>query len=286
MTIAVHLADIVPVATPTSYAAISARVFNGEILKFGGGTRFVRAARALCRRAFSTPDPTRAHLIYDKDEFLRRAAAAQQEFNTAFYKDLFKVWLQAAGIAIGDLYWDTLGLRVAPPINTHAGGFRSYIAVHRDTWGTSIQAQINWWAPLWHLADGRTMAFYPDYWTRPLNNTTAAWSFKEYLASRKQSAGGRAAAYPSAPRALESAQTPPAVLRLKCGDLTAFAAAHLHASVPNRTAKTRFSMEIRTVRLQDIRHERGAPNVDSHSQPPLYQLFRSVADDVRLQQRI
>ena len=43
------------------------------------------------------------------------------------------------------------------------------------------------------------MGFYPAHWLKPIANTTAQWSFKEFLASRKKAAPGKAAAYPSAP---------------------------------------------------------------------------------------
>ena len=39
--------------------------------------------------------------------------------------------------------------------------------------------------------------------------------------------------------------------------------AHLHSSVPNTSGYTRFSIEFRTVHLDDVREGVGAPNLDS-----------------------
>jgi hypothetical protein len=54
-------------------------------------------------------------------------------------------------------------------------------------------------------------------------------------------------------------------IRLICpvGGVILFSAAHLHASVPNTSGRTRFSFDFRTVHLDDIGAKRGAPNIDS-----------------------
>ncbi len=42
-----------------------------------------------------------------------------------------------------------------------------------------------------------------------------------------------------------------------------FSAAQLHSSVPNVSGKTRFSIDFRTVHLDDVIAKRGAPNADA-----------------------
>jgi hypothetical protein len=37
----------------------------------------------------------------------------------------------------------------------------------------------------------------------------------------------------------------------------------MHSSVPNNSGKTRFSIDFRTVNVDDVAERRGAPNVDS-----------------------
>jgi hypothetical protein len=44
---------------------------------------------------------------------------------------------------------------------------------HRDTWGTNLYAQVNWWAPVYPITAGRTVALYPTLWSRPVANTSA-----------------------------------------------------------------------------------------------------------------
>ncbi len=43
-----------------------------------------------------------------------------------------------------------------------------------------------------------------------------------------------------------------------------FSGAHLHSSVPNVSGKTRFSIDFRSVHLDDVIAKRGAPNVDAY----------------------
>ena len=47
------------------------------------------------------------------------------------------------------------------------------------------------------------------------------------------------------------------------GGVLLFSAAHMHSSVPNNSGKTRFSIDFRTVNVDDVATRRGAANVDS-----------------------
>ncbi len=47
------------------------------------------------------------------------------------------------------------------------------------------------------------------------------------------------------------------------GGVLLFSAAQMHSSVPNNSGKTRFSIDFRTVHLDDVAERRGAPNTDS-----------------------
>jgi ectoine hydroxylase-related dioxygenase (phytanoyl-CoA dioxygenase family) len=66
---------------------------------------------------------------------------------------------------------------------------------------------------------------------------------------------------------------------LEPGDLLCFSGAHLHASVPNVSERTRVSVELRTVNLDDFRSGRGAPNLDGRAPQVPLQWFRSIVDE-------
>ena len=50
------------------------------------------------------------------------------------------------------------------------------------------------------------------------------------------------------------------------GELLSFSGAHLHASMPNSTEFARFNLETRTVSIDDLADNRGAPDID-HAAP-------------------
>ena len=62
------------------------------------------------------------------------------------------------------------------------------------------------------------------------------------------------------------------------GGLFLFAGAHLHASIPNFSGKTRFSIDFRTVNLDDTREMRGAPTHDVACTNSSIGDFRRAAD--------
>jgi hypothetical protein len=66
------------------------------------------------------------------------------------------------------------------------------------------------------------------------------------------------------PRPEEPIDLDPQV-RLICppGGLIVFSGAHLHSTVPNTSGRTRFSIDFRTVHLDDAMTETSAMNVDS-----------------------
>ena len=49
------------------------------------------------------------------------------------------------------------------------------------------------------------------------------------------------------------------------GDAILFSAAQLHSTAPNQSGLTRFSIDFRTISLDDLDQERGAPNIDSRA---------------------
>ena len=270
--------DSIPAyVSPLSARDLARRIFAGEVLAFRSAARgVVRLAREVSRKAFAPEHPPRAHRVFARDEFLRRAQTAREMFEShPETPALFAEALAAAGMERDKIFLDLPRLRIAPPVATHSGGIVSHIGPHRDTWGVGIQAQMNWWGPVWALSKNRTMAFFPNHFRRALANTTATWSFAEYNAARKAATGGERPAYPAAPEPREAPDEAPVPVVIAPGDMLCFSAAHLHASVLNASNLTRFSLEIRSANPDDIRAGRGAPNADCETPRMALGLFRS-----------
>jgi hypothetical protein len=66
------------------------------------------------------------------------------------------------------------------------------------------------------------------------------------------------------PRPTESVEIEPQIRPVfPVGGIIMFAGAQLQSSVPNTSGKTRFSIDFRTVHLDDLIAKNGAPNIDS-----------------------
>jgi hypothetical protein len=137
---------------------------------------------------------------------------------------------------------------------------------HRDTWYSAPPCQINWWLPIYEIASGNAMAFHPRYWTQPVKSSssnTTIMSGTSCIAGESVAKLIKNDPCPL-PRATESMDLEPQI-RLICppGGVVQFSGAQMHSSVPNTLGVTRFSIDFRTVHLDDATAKRGAPNIDS-----------------------
>jgi hypothetical protein len=180
----------------------------------------------------------------------------------------FRDALQHVGVDLDLTYWDWLHLRIQPHHDfTETGS----LGFHRDTWSSNIGAQTNWWTPVLPITRERTIAMYPAYWSRPLANTSASWDLQ------------RVREMPLVPRPCEPVDTDSELrIVIEPGDLLCFSGAHLHASVPNTSGATRFSIEVRTVAAGDVQAGRSAPNVDGEAPRVAWRWFRGITSGASL----
>ena len=267
-------------------------LFRGELLVFRqipAMQQLIDRTDTLLRNRLGGLEPARAQHQLSPEDFLQLTGEAQSEFRKSLWpKALFFEALQQCGVDLAETFYDHFPLRVVPcdrnNDGSHNGAHRAAIGHHRDSWGANIHSQINWWAPIYPLETERTIAFYPDYWNKPLANNTASWRFENYLAERRKVPEERRSAYPSAPQPLEKVDESGVVkMVIAPGDILCFASAHLHASVPNSTDASRFSVEMRTIHHGDLQAGRAAPNVDNAATTPMYRWFRSIVDKRPLQ---
>ena len=103
-------------------------------------------------------------------------------------------------------------------------------------------------------ADDRLLS---RYWSRPIENTSADWDL-DAIRERRRGASGED--IPIVPEPLEPVDTSSELrVVIEPGDLLCFSGAHLHASVPNISGRTRCSVELRTVNLDDIERAAAPP---------------------------
>jgi len=266
----------------------SEMLFSGEVLLFRNVPamqELISYTDRLLKKYLGDDDPTTIQERLNEADYLELMGQAQHEFRTSQEsKALFFKALTQVGVDPATTYWDHFPLRAVPCGGTHNGGRCGWVDVHRDSWGATIDAQLNWWAPIYPLTAERSMAFYPEYWQRPLANDTAIWSIDEYIHQRNLLPNKeRKVPYSSVPlptEAVDDSHVCPVML--EPGDLLCFSSAQLHASVENTTDRTRFSVEMRTVNIDEVLAGHGAPNVDNEGPHPMYKWFRRICDSYSL----
>jgi ectoine hydroxylase-related dioxygenase (phytanoyl-CoA dioxygenase family) len=159
---------------------------------------------------------------------------------------------------------------------------------HRDTWYSAPMCQFNWWAPMYEFVSENGMAFHPRYWDRAVKNGSRDFNYYRWNAeSRKNAArhiGRDTRVQPHAEEPLELA--PEVRFVVPPGGIIVFSGAQLHSTVPNTTNMVRWSIDFRTVNIDDVVSKRGAPNRDSASTGTSLRDFLRVADFVPIPEDI
>jgi hypothetical protein len=273
--------NIVEINGPIDDQQRAQHLFSGDVIVYKNIQAMhdlITFTKKLLNEHLQGLEPTSAQLQLSQQVFLEATGHAQTEFRKSeAARDLFFKVLRECGVDTQQCFYDHFPLRVVPFSNLHHGAHRAAIGHHRDTWGSNINCQQNWWAPIFNLTQERTIALYPAYWDKPLANNTAYWSFTDFLAARKQVDTERQVDYPSAPTPSEPVDESAVVkLVIEPGDVLNFASAHLHASVPNSSNATRYSVEMRTVNQLDLAQGARAPNIDNAASPAMYQWFKHI----------
>jgi hypothetical protein len=269
---------------PGDDAARRAQVFAGTIL-LQSSTSASRAlcsfAQAVAQESFGSRDPEHAQEQLSVEEFIALVAPMKSRFTNAQQtKELIRAYLVEQGIDAEKTYFDVPRMRVVPHSSYLAAGVSYAYKAHRDTWYSSPAAQVNWWLPVWDVTVERTMAFYPSYWDRPLANSSGDFDYGEWVrvgrAQAVSQVGQDTRKHPLPTEPVNDADEFRYGARM--GDAIVFSAAQLHATAPNTSGATRFSMDFRTVHVDDLRSGRGAPNIDGRARGSTLGDFLRVSD--------
>lgn len=194
---------------------------------------------------------------------LRKVMNEKEEIHGAV-----KALMTERGFVPAENAFDPPRLRAIMHGGHHNPRAASVYHAHRDTWYAQPRAQVTWWMPLHDVAEGETFVFYPDQFDRPVANDSGSFQHAGWVNNdngqrigwQDYDAGLRI----SYPHMIEDLQAPRLGFSCNAGDLLLFSGAHLHQTLPNVTGRTRFSIDFRTVHLDDHAHGVGAPDVDNH----------------------
>jgi hypothetical protein len=272
-------------------AGTDPRIFH-DALYAGAIARFDRLAemRAIVaftqtylNERFAPHPPPEIHRHMARRELSGLLSAVRRDYSgSPVVKKLWQELFETIGLDATRTARDRLVLRFQPPSipadsvtwdrNTSTVGF------HRDTWGTNLYSQVNWWAPVFPLSPGRTMAFFPTLWDVPLPNDSRDFDMAEAM-KRVREARPDLKAGDMLPQLLGGVDPRLAQpVTIEPGSVIAFSAQHAHAGVTNHTDLTRISLDTRTLWLEDWVARRGAPNIDGRAPLMAPGMFQRISD--------
>lgn len=254
---------------------LSAALFGGECVEFrdlDSVASLGARARDIVENLFGVCDPERLAGRVDAALHLEIAAAARKAVaGDATLARLWRATLSAIGLEANDCYVDRIRLRIVPSRSMSSGHAIRPLPAHRDTWASGIQAQVNWWMPLYPLSPSRTMFLWPQLFHHHVPNDSAEWDHATLLRSKPDD-------YPLLPVATVMPDSAGAAVLIEPGTLLAFSGAHLHASVADDSGISRISLDTRTVWAADVRAGRGAANIDGQPERAHWEWFRNPGD--------
>ena len=259
-------------------------LYEGDLLVYcprPSTLAFTEFARGMIEEAFAPYDPETAQFEMPVEQF----AAILSELKPSFIhhpraKQLLQAIFTDFGCELAKTYFDVPKMRSMAAGDYLRAGIALAFDPHRDSWFASPLCQQNWWLPIYPIGPENCMAFHPHYWSNGVRNGSCDYNQYEWnRVGRKTASQYTRTDNRKIPRPEEPMELDPQIrLVPPAGGLIMFSGAQMHSTVPNTSGRTRFSIDFRTVHLDDVAAMRGAPNVDSApTGTTLWELMR--ADD-------
>jgi hypothetical protein len=246
-------------------------------------------AQELAREAFSPYDPEHAQEHLAVEKYVEILAELKPKFiHHPRCKELIRGMMEDLSCDTEKTYFDVPRLRTMTHGNYLKAGLAYAFHPHRDTWFSAPPSQLNWWLPVYDICAENTIAFLPRYWNKPIVNSSREYNYYKWnQESRRAAASQIKIDTRKQPQALEPIDMDSQIrLVCKAGGIIIFSGAYMHATVPNTSPRTRFSIDFRTVHLDDVIDGHGAANIDSDCTGTTLRDFLRASDSTRLSDEI
>lgn len=234
------------------------RIFAGDFFLYTDSA----ASRALCQhardlvvQAFAGLDPERAQFELDVKDFIAKAGPLKSGFtNSQKTKELCQAYIAELGCDLEKTYFDLPRLRVVPSDNFLTSGVSYAYKAHRDTWYSHPRQLVNYWIPVYPVVGGNTMSMFVRYFDTAVENGSPDFDYDEWVTNSRFAAAGQVKAEARPHPLPRQPIDPTGEIRIAggMGDAMLFSTCHLHATAPNNSGVTRFSVDLRTVHLDDL----------------------------------
>lgn len=245
------------------------RLYAGQLIVHSptpSSLALVDLAKEMIHETFGALDPETAQYELEVEDYAARLADLKPRFiHHPKSKDYIRGILEELGADPAKTYFDVPRMRSSTSDDYLTSGIAYAFHPHRDCWYSAPMCQLNWWMPIFPIAEDNGMAFHPHYWDAPVKNGSRDYNYAQWnLTSRQSAATFIKSDTRKQPKPEEPMELDPQIRVVQPpGSILLFSAAQMHSSVPNTSGKTRFSIDFRTVHIDDVQQQHGAPNIDT-----------------------
>ena len=160
-------------------------LFRGTIFKFSNSKNALKIVDTIKKEVQNYYSNNLESLHLEKDAELISKELISKLKNQDQLLNLFEDFLKEINFEIKDCYRDKFVVRIAPAEFKKATYEASRIGIHRDTWGTNIFEQVNWWAPINNLDQTNTLIFILNILINLLKTLPLHWILIHILKKEK-----------------------------------------------------------------------------------------------------
>lgn len=259
-------------------------IYGGQIFVYSASAAsraLVAFATELIAEAFGERDPETAQFDMPVEEFALLLADLKPKFiHHPRCRELLPAVFEDFGCDLAKTYFDVPRLRTSTSDDYLTSGISYAYHAHRDCWYSAPFNQVNWWIPIFPVVQENVMAFHPRYFDNPVRNGSGRYDYAVWNSVDRPNApkhvykDTREQPKPEEPIELE----PQLRLVPEPGGVLMFSGAQLHSTVPNTSGRTRYSIDFRTVHIDDVSARKGAQNIDSRCIGTTLRDFRRAKD--------
>ena len=157
------------------------RLYGGDVLVYTHVPEvaaFAEYTRDMITELFAPHDPLTIDTVHSPEEL----ADMLIEFKPRWIHDPRSMeHVRAVARALGcepeKIHADVPKLRTAFPQGGLSTGIAYAFQAHRDTWYAAPKAQLNWWMPVWPVAENNIMEFYPHGFGAQVENNSGDYDY-------------------------------------------------------------------------------------------------------------
>lgn len=259
---------------PNSNEQTRNSIYEGDIYLVSGGSSSQKLIASMIEemeRELETDQIRKAHLQFSDSELFERIGKLRRHFyESPHYHDLLRNVIEENGFDQSRISFDPIRIRVVLPGGHNNPKAAPVYYAHRDTWYSHPESLIVWWMPLHDLDATETFRFYPDYFEKEVPNDSEIFNYDDWVKDgpalkigwQKEDSGINGG-YPQAN--MDTSGLEKVGFSCAAGDNLIFSGSQFHQTLCQDFDTIRFSLDFRIAHLDDVKENKGAPNIDNRS---------------------